>query len=227
MARDPRTAKRTPPAFQLYAGDWLSSTLGMPREIKGLYIDLLCWSWLNGPLPDDPAWRFRMIGGSKIAAAALWKTMRRHWKKTAHGWINPRLERQRAIQEAWSIRGKTAAAARWRNAQASPMHASTQAGKHARSIEEALAEAMPRAWPSSSSSSSSSEDLNRQLPLPGFSVFAAIASDVIAELQTNDLGEIAEAFKRRCAAQQLQPGARLTQKAIDAALHARAKKRRA
>ena len=77
------TAKRSPPAFQFYAGDWLSSTLGMAAELKGIYVDLLCWSWENGPLPDDPAWRQRVIGGSAETAARRWDRLRKRWKKTA------------------------------------------------------------------------------------------------------------------------------------------------
>ena len=58
-----------------------------------------------------------------------------------------------------------------------------------------------------------------------FRVFTAIAADVIRHAATEDLGELAEAFKLACAAQGLQPGAELTRKAIDAVRRAHEKRR--
>ena len=106
------TAKITPPAFQFYPGDWIASTLGMPFELKGLYIDLLSWSWQNGPLPDEVSWRKRVIGGSARTSERLWNLLQTRWKLTAKGWVNPRLERQRKnssrARRSWEKRGRGA-----------------------------------------------------------------------------------------------------------------------
>ena len=75
-----------PPAFQFYARDWLSSTLGMPWDVAGVYIHLLAWSWDNGPLPDDAKWRARVLGSSTPQAhARLWKAVCSRWVKTPAG----------------------------------------------------------------------------------------------------------------------------------------------
>lgn len=58
-----------------------------------------------------------------------------------------------------------------------------------------------------------------------FRVYTAIAAEVLRHAATEDLGELAEAFKVACAGQGLQPGAALTQKAIDAARAGRARRR--
>jgi uncharacterized protein YdaU (DUF1376 family) len=192
-----------PPAFQFYARDWLSSTLGMPWDVAGLYIHLLAWSWDNGPLPDDAKWRQRVIGQ---AHAKLWGTVRSRWVKTPTGWINPRLEQQRELQASFRKRAQKGANARW---QASPKH-------------------MQKRWPASASASASS-DLNKPAasrPVP-FRVYAAIAASVLKQTADLDLepSAIAEEFKRACAKQELKYDATIVQKAMDAAQTARTKRR--
>ena len=52
------------PAFQFYAGDYLSSsrvTL-LTLEEEGAYIRLLCHCWLHGSIPNDPEMIARLIG---------------------------------------------------------------------------------------------------------------------------------------------------------------------
>jgi hypothetical protein len=84
--------------------------------------------------------------------------------------------------------------------------------------------------PSGSSVPRSGRDQDQDLkpaalrPVP-FRVYAAIASQVLRREHTDDLGALAESFKRACADQALQPGAELTRKAIDAAQTARARRR--
>jgi uncharacterized protein YdaU (DUF1376 family) len=214
------SAKKTPPAFQFYPGDWLASTLGMAWDLKGIYVDFICWSWENGALPDDPAWRQRMIGGSAQSVAQRWAALRGRWRKTAKGWINPRLERQRQIQKHFSDRGKKGAAARWDGDLASRKHASKHRAKHVVSIEEALTKQLQDRWPSSSSSSSDQDQPAPQAPVytPPFKVFCAIAAHAIDEAQTADLGAIAEAFKSDCARQRIPYDVEITRKAIDAVI---------
>ena len=44
------------PAFQFYAGDFLSDlkVASMNMEERGIYITLLAYSWLENGLPADP-----------------------------------------------------------------------------------------------------------------------------------------------------------------------------
>jgi len=217
----------TPPAFQFYAGDWLSSTLGMAWDVKGLYIDLLAWSWKNGPLPDNARWRQRIIGGDAKTAELLWSDLRSRWWKTADGWINPRLERQREIQRSFVERGsrggsKTQALARRQLASKPPSKGQAKV----RNLLDVSLQA--KAKPSSSSSSSSSDQDQPAAPRPvsvPFKVYVAIAAQAIAYEPTDDLGAIAEGFKTACARQHLPYDVTLTQKAIDAARVARARTR--
>ena len=58
-----------------------------------------------------------------------------------------------------------------------------------------------------------------------FRVYAAIATRALAETRTDDLGDLAEQFKTLCARQDVPYDAETTQKAIDAARVARAKRR--
>src|SRR5262245_8119359 len=109
---------RDRPAFLFYVRNWLSSTKGMAPDLKGHYIDLLCWAWDNGPLPDDPAWRARMFGVTVAEADRVWSGLREKWKaptETCPGWINERLEAQRKLLIEATERGSFAARERWRN----------------------------------------------------------------------------------------------------------------
>ena len=186
-----------PPAFQFYARDWLSSTLGMPWDVAGVYIHLLAWSWDNGPLPKSSIWRRRVIGPD---AVRLWNAVKRRWKKTKDGWINERLEHQRSGQMTFARRGEKGAKARW---QASPKH-------------------MPNRWPASASASASAvHKPAAPRPVP-FRVYAAIAREAVKTAQTDDLGDLAEQFKTACAKQGVPYDASITTKAIQTATRRRA-----
>jgi uncharacterized protein YdaU (DUF1376 family) len=214
MSRRPSTPQPKPPAMQLYVRDWLASTYGMPLEVKGLHIDLLCIAWDNGALPDDAKWRQRVAGVSASKAAALWAILQNRWKKTRKGWINPRQERQRYALSIYLARAKHASSMRW----ASPEHDAS----------------MPQASPrrmldrSTSSSSSSSKDLKPAAarPVP-FRVYVAIAARVLEATKDLDLdpGALAEELKRAYAKQGLEYHATIVQKAMDAAQMARARRR--
>jgi uncharacterized protein YdaU (DUF1376 family) len=228
MGRLRATAKRSAPAFQLYAGDWLGSTLAMAWEIKGIYIDLLCWSWENGPLPNDPRWRQRMIGGTAHAVARRWAALKSRWKLTPRGWVNPRLERQRQLQAAFRTRAKKAAAARWEHLESDRIRV------HPPSIAQASPQASRKHMLGACSSSSSSEDLkDRRAPAadpPGdavaFRVYCAIAGCALdAAPATADLGELAARFKTICAKSQITCDVDTPRKALDAVIRARGNRR--
>ncbi len=61
------------PAFQFYAGDFLTGTTLMTNEEVGLYIRLLCLQAENGSVPDDPE-RLSQVYGASVPK--LWKAVR-------------------------------------------------------------------------------------------------------------------------------------------------------
>jgi uncharacterized protein YdaU (DUF1376 family) len=197
-----------PPAFQFYARDWLSSTLGMPWDVAGVYIHLLAWSWDNGPLPNDPKWRARIIGAD---AQRLWTALKPRWNRTKKGYINPRLEHQREQQATFRARSEKGAAARW----------------------QASRKQMPkRSSASASASASSSLDQNTpaaQRPVSAltFKTYVAIASRVLKQTADLDLdgGTLAEELKREYAKARIPYDATVVAKAIEAAQHGRVRRR--
>jgi uncharacterized protein YdaU (DUF1376 family) len=91
------------PAFQFYVDDWLSSSsvATMTNEQRGCYVMLLCYCWRDGAVPDDddslaalvrvPSKRWDVIKAGVLRAMTL----------TPTGWINTRLEDERAKRRAW------------------------------------------------------------------------------------------------------------------------------
>jgi uncharacterized protein YdaU (DUF1376 family) len=134
-----------PPAFQFYVKDWLSSTAALSPEARGAFIDLMAWSWDNGPLPDSNEKRARLIRVSRTIERKLWSEIESFWKPTDAGFVVPRLERQRQelakYREEQVEKGRKGGNATARNRAATAT---------------ALAATGPQ--PESSSSSSSSED---------------------------------------------------------------------
>lgn len=63
------------PAFQFYAGDWLSSARVqlLTLEEEGAYIRALCYCWKTGSVPADPEMFMRLIGkgGSTTVATKV------------------------------------------------------------------------------------------------------------------------------------------------------------
>lgn len=96
------------PAFQFYPSDFLSSTITFTDAEVGVYMRLLAWSWLNGPLPLDSqrVRRAAVSSASDTEWASIWGTIEPRWDKQAQGYVNPRLERIRAEQEDYRERQK-------------------------------------------------------------------------------------------------------------------------
>jgi hypothetical protein len=57
--------------------------------------------------------------------------------------------------------------------------------------------------------------------MPPFKAYCAIAKRIVASRPEADLGDLAEQFKCVCADQRLPYNVEITQKALDAVLHAR------
>ncbi len=109
-----------PPALPWLAwwpADYLGATRAMTIAERGAYIDLLNYSWLNGPLPHEPDRLARMIGVTPQEFAAVWPMIRPKFEVTPHGLVNNRMERERQIaianQGKRSDKASKAAGARW------------------------------------------------------------------------------------------------------------------
>lgn len=63
------------PWFPFYARDWLtdSAVVGMTAMVRGCYVQLLCYQWENGGLPDDTIALVQMCGltGREVQAMDL------------------------------------------------------------------------------------------------------------------------------------------------------------
>jgi uncharacterized protein YdaU (DUF1376 family) len=232
MARPTRGEPHKPPAFQFYPKAWLSSTFGMPREIKGAYIDLLAYEWDNGPLPHSPAWRARALGTDPKDAARIWAALRSKFVRTARGWINRRLEGQRRELAAHRAQAKTAAAARWRGPDpksASVEHAVSMPAAHAQAMLPLNGHASPEHMLNgcTPSPSPTPKRTNRRpaagYASPPFKVYAAIARRAFDEEPTDDRGAVAERMKRLCIQQNKACNAEMMGRALRAVEVARAK----
>jgi len=103
------------PAFQFYAGDYLSSsrvTL-MTLEEEGAYVRLLCHCWLSGSIPKDPEQIARLIG--KGASTTLASNVATMFQADGCRLLHDKLNALRAEREQWlekSRKGGLASAAK-------------------------------------------------------------------------------------------------------------------
>lgn len=116
-------AKRKPPAFQFYAGDFISDGLvqAMTLEERGAHISLLCHAWMDEGIPQSPERLARLLGIDRKRFEKLWEIVGEAWT-SGNGYcegklVNARMERERMKQEAYrrdrSEAGRRGAAARW------------------------------------------------------------------------------------------------------------------
>jgi uncharacterized protein YdaU (DUF1376 family) len=89
------------PAFQFYAGDWLSSqrVALMTLEQEGAYIRLMAFCWKHGSIPAGPETLARLIG--KGASTTLASEVAKMFQPSGETLIHPRLEQAREEQAAW------------------------------------------------------------------------------------------------------------------------------
>jgi uncharacterized protein YdaU (DUF1376 family) len=83
------------PYFQFYPGDYLADTMGLSCCEHGVYLLLLAASWQRGPLPDNMDHLARLAANPPIEA--LRYILENYWTREERGWINARLERERAL----------------------------------------------------------------------------------------------------------------------------------
>jgi uncharacterized protein YdaU (DUF1376 family) len=122
-------------SLPLYPSAYLADTVGLSCCEHGVYFLLLAVSWQRGPLPDDMDHLSRLTASPPVEA--LRHVLEEYWTLSDRGWINARLETERAKLEAIkarkSSRARKAAEARWSKtclSNASAMH------KHCSSIGE-------------------------------------------------------------------------------------------
>jgi uncharacterized protein YdaU (DUF1376 family) len=90
-----------PPAFQLYARDWLMSTRTLPPEARGIYMDLLCLSWDQDGISSNPADLLPHLAITKARWNRIWPFIESKWVEAEPGRLrNTRQEKQRAEYEA-------------------------------------------------------------------------------------------------------------------------------
>ena len=145
-AAEPR--KKKPAYLPLYVRDWYSDPLvaGLPWIERQIYLCMLMLAWERGPLPDDtgeielaigwrPLWVQHVDNQARaelmdIHAIIPW-LLERFFHRTESGWVNLRLERERAhfyeLEEAKKIRTAAATAARQRNDQRNDQRNEVQA----------------------------------------------------------------------------------------------------
>jgi len=132
-----------PPAFQLYASDFLAATSEMTAEEVGVYFRLLLHQWIKGGIPDDDNRLMAMAGQCQASSLAYAKTK---FGKCEDGALRQgRMEREREKQRLYREKQAVNGAKRWLG------NAKPDAKPHA----SAEPSQMPNACSSSSSSSSS------------------------------------------------------------------------
>lgn len=108
-----------PPAFQLYADDFLAGTMTMTNEEVGAYFRLLCLQWSAGCIRDQDINRIsRMTSdGTAMAQPCMYNVTSKFVRSADDTLRNARLEaersKQREFRENRSKSGQKGAAARW------------------------------------------------------------------------------------------------------------------
>jgi len=109
-----------PPAFPLYASDFLTDTSAWTIEEMGAYVRLLFTEWINKELPNDPIQLSRIAGCSPKKFQKVWCKISFKFRVNSSGkLINEKLEKIRQEQikyrESKSKAGKAGAEARWQS----------------------------------------------------------------------------------------------------------------
>ena len=108
-------SKSTSPAFQFYPDDFLgSSKVGVmsAREI-GIYVLLLCMDWNGHGIAYNPRLLARYCRVTEAEFLEAWEAVGPCFEERDGKLWNPRLEREREKQAAFSAKQKAAADARW------------------------------------------------------------------------------------------------------------------
>ena len=118
-------AKGKSPAFQFYPDDFLGSSkvsVMTPTEI-GVYVLLLCMDWNGNGITFNPKLLARYCRMAEHEFLEAWEVVGQCFEERDGKLYNPRLERERVKQAAYSAKQKAASDARWeshRNATGMP-----------------------------------------------------------------------------------------------------------
>lgn len=102
------------PWFPFFVDDFLASpkVRRMNADEIGVYTLLLCEQWQTGIVAGDPAELATMV---KSTPASVEKVLESCFNRRGKGWVNLRLVRVKAEQDAKSAKARAAAEARWEN----------------------------------------------------------------------------------------------------------------
>jgi len=117
-------ARNKSPAFQFYPKDYQADEnvrLMSPAE-RGWYVDLMCFEWIEGSIPDDPDELARLVGAQPTQFRKAWERIGPCFKKKPRvegRLIHPRLAHERNVQrkrrEKLSSAGRKGAEKVWGN----------------------------------------------------------------------------------------------------------------
>lgn len=137
-----------PPAFQLYAADFLVDTADWTVDELGIYFRLLMNEWVNGKLPNDEKRLARIAGTSSKKFQKRWGKIKIKFHQNGDGFLyNRRLEEEREKQNLWREKSRLGG---------------LKSGKARRRVVQPPYE--PKGQPKGNSSSSSSSPKNKDTP---------------------------------------------------------------
>lgn len=114
-------ATETRPAFPAYARDWYIGTRSLSAAARGVHMDLMTVSWINGGVPEAPDELRRIAGLDKPEWRRVWAELEAKWPVDTDGLRrNRKLEAVRAesaqftadVRELGKAGGKASAKAR-------------------------------------------------------------------------------------------------------------------
>jgi uncharacterized protein YdaU (DUF1376 family) len=96
-----------PPAFQMYAADFLVDTSDWTVDEIGIYLRLLLNEWVNGKLPNEHKRLARIAGVSLQKFQKRWRNIEQKFVINGDGFLyNRRLEEEREKQVLWREKSK-------------------------------------------------------------------------------------------------------------------------
>lgn len=103
----PRKKKGKPPAFQMYANDFITGAMTMSLAERGAYATLMCQQWDKGGIPDDPDKLARLMVCDRSEAVLIWDAIRSKFERGPDGlYRNQRIETERKKQRAFRRKQK-------------------------------------------------------------------------------------------------------------------------
>ena len=95
-------AKTRLPMMPFFVSDYIGATRHMSPAERGVFFDLICFQWILGPLPSDPAKLAMMVGCPLREFKKLWRTVHKEFVSHPDGLINPYFDAQRVKSLALS-----------------------------------------------------------------------------------------------------------------------------